>query len=324
MLERDETGHPRLSGDVARTYSRILAHEPIEPGDAGLAHLLERGLIRPDAHEEGHYNPAIPHRAERAAVRQVRDELERLIERLAEIPAISEALEPVYETSRYYGGPASEFLITPDGMNARITEVIEAAEVELFTAQPGPRPRTVLRRAVERDRAALARGVTMQTLYHPSSRANPAVREYADEVVPLGGQIRTLASEFQRIIIVDGRHAFVSNLVVEDAPEHCGWHVTDRAVVATLREAFQLEWARAEAWERAGGPDGETITTTLQRGILRLLDSGLDVKQISGRLGMSDTAVARQLRLLRVATGSATLFQLGAWWATAKAERELD
>ncbi|MFF4369609.1 TrmB family transcriptional regulator [Streptomyces sp. NPDC001594] len=309
---------------MSQTYARILRREHIESGDPGLAPLLDRDLVRPDAYAPGQYNPAVPHQAERAAVRQVREELERMLGRLAEIPAISEALEPAFEASRFYGGPASEFLETPDGMNARITEVIEAAETELLTAQPGLRPRTVLQRAVERDRRALERGVVMHTLYHPSSRSNPAVREYADQVVPLGGQIRTLASEFQRLIIVDGRHAFVSNLVVEDAPPHCGWHVTDRAAVAILREAFSLEWARAEAWERTGAPDAETITTDVQRGILRLLESGLDVKQVPGRLGMSDTAVAKQLRLLKAATGTTTLFGLGAWWATATAERALD
>ncbi|MEV8413122.1 LuxR C-terminal-related transcriptional regulator [Streptomyces niveus] len=213
-----------------------------------------------------------------------------------------------------------------DAANRQIGEAAEGAR-ELLAAQPGLRTRRHLADAVNRDLNALARGVSIRTLYHVSARTNPDVRERVAIMGPKGALFRTLARPFLRALVFDRKIAFFSDHL-EGRPDSAGvWMVRDSAVCAYLAESFEQEWILGQEWhapERPGGVTaGSAVSTQLQRSILRALVSGQDQQQIATALGYSSRTINVHLTNLRTELGYETVYQLIHWWATSP-ERDLD
>ncbi|MFD9863495.1 helix-turn-helix transcriptional regulator [Streptomyces alboflavus] len=301
--------------------------------DGGLVHrrtpeldkLLALGLVIREPLQEGRYLLVPVGRVARRLLKTESDALGQSVARIAEIPALIADLRSMNPRDEPRGETAVQWLDGVDAVNEAIATAVDAATTEILAAQPGERPRTVLEKSMYRDADALRRGVAMRTLYHVSARSNPAVRQRVDIMSPLGGLYRTRSAMFMRCVVMDRRFAVVADHAEGRVVTAGGYVVRSPAVCAFIADYVELEWARAEDWY-TDAPESGTVTTQIQRTILRMLHSGHDQQQAASLLGYSTKTVNTQLRRLCARLELKTVYQLMAWWgsAAASAERELD
>lgn len=265
-----------------------------------------------------------PQQALRTMVSKQLEEARRRIELVETMPALSRDLIHVYRKVQLRAGGTSVYLADPDEANARIKDVIADARREILCAQPGgPRRREILETAVARDSAALDRGVEIRTIYRDTVRDHALTAEYArtmsTRTAGRPAQYRTLVGDFERMVIVDRRAAFVTNHVVEGAPEHAAWLITDPAVVAVLAGVFDAEWRRAQLWNgelrTAGGTCPQAAvdgvrTDRRQRGIMRYLCDGESQTAIARKMGISKRKLEEDVAAIKSRWGVRTLNQL--------------
>lgn len=273
-----------------------------------------------------------PDVAARRQVRAMVEEAEQRVARLKALPDLSDQLAGLYERGQWRTGGGSEYIDDVAVVNARLDDVVGGARWEILAAQPGgPRNEVQLNRSLDRDTVALDRGVAKRTLYRDTVRDNATTAEYArtmsTRTTGRRAEYRTLVGPFERAIIVDRQVAFVSNHVVDDAPEHAAWQITDRAVVAYIVAEFEAKWRRANPWAgelrtRGGAMCGlDTVssaegvrTTPRQREIMRDAVSGKDQRATAARLGIGVRTLQSEINSLKDAIGVSTLTELGFWW----------
>jgi DNA-binding CsgD family transcriptional regulator/sugar-specific transcriptional regulator TrmB len=313
-------GH--LTAPAIRLYGQIARGEKVrEEQKPELEELVAWGLVTYDEQQ-----PDIPVAVEpREAMRRYGvaqlGQIMAQMKQVSAIPAVADELSVQFERAAWQSGAGSQFLGEQEIVNARIQDVVAKAEGEILAAQPGgPRTRELMDIAVRRDSEALKRGVRLQTLYRDTVRDDEVTQDWARTMTAAGASYRTLMSPFERFIIVDRRHAFISDYVVPGAPEHAAWHVTDRAVVGYMAKVFENNWHRAQPWrgeprERdVAGPAGVVRTTPLQREILRDTVAGKPQKATAARLGFSLRTLTRHIDEMRKLWGAESLPQLAALW----------
>ncbi|MFI2031386.1 helix-turn-helix transcriptional regulator [Streptomyces buecherae] len=314
------SGRGVLSAEGLRLAARLLTGATCHEDTPGLAELAGLGLVVRDPASGGYAAADLRH-AERASLEAGRT---AIVAHLAQMSAVTKAvlaLEALSSGENREGAPV--FLATPEQANASISQALEAASDYVHTAQPTPRPEGALRRSADRDIEIMSRGVKYRTIYSDSARTRPAERAWASEVSAHGAEVRTLAADFERIIIIDGRAAFISNCLGEPGNKQ-GYMITHPATVAFLAAGYQQQWDRAEPW--LGGrrqSSHTTITTARTREILRAMMAGQTDKQIATHLGLSERTVTTEVGKLYEAVRVETRFQLGAWWESSP-ERQLD
>ncbi|MFE9886897.1 hypothetical protein [Streptomyces scopuliridis] len=314
MLSKD------LSTEDRETYRMIAAGEELPPGRA-TGHLANLGLIEHRPYDGGYWvahNPAVVGRA-------------HLTHALANVAAATEearratalgTLAQHFDASRMWGAGAAEFLATRAEMNARIGDVAAAASESACTAQPGEptdRDPRIAAAGVDRMLATLHSGVRIRTLYNSLACGHAQTSSYVQQITAAGAGVRTLGSPFPRMMIIDAKHLFVDNYVVEGAEADSGWHITDRGSVAWAQYVFDCFWDRGSRW---ADPQHDGLSTTgRQRQILAELEAGYSQQQAGKRLGYAPRTVAKELGALREALGIRSLYQVTMWWATSPDRR---
>lgn len=290
--------------------------------------LLAWGLIG----DEEHPVARDPQQALRTMVTHELQEALRHINLVATMPDLSRDLIREYRQVQLRAGGSSEYLATPEAVNVRIRDVVADARREILAAQPGgPRSRELLAVAVERDAAALDRGIELRTIYRDTVRDHAVTAEYARTMATRTGGRRaeygTMVGPFNRMIIVDREQAFVPDLIVEGSPEHSAWHVTDRAVVAVLADVYDTYWRRADPWHgelraRRGRLEVDTVsgagpvaTTARQREIMRCLVAGMTQAAVARKIGVPKRTLEDEIAALKRLSGADTAMQLAYWWA---------
>ncbi|WND24060.1 helix-turn-helix transcriptional regulator [Streptomyces violaceus] len=319
-----------LSANAVTAYGLISSGREVpDELQPAVEELVRWGFVVLDTDRENRPVALNPHQvAQRRLEEMLRENADR-IARMRALPAMADEMAAAYE--RTQGQAGSEYLDDAAVVNARLDDLISGAEFEILAAQPnGPRTRGQLNRSVTRDTAALDRGVTLRTLYQATVRDTPVTAEHARAMStrPVGkrAQYATLVGPFERCIVVDRRVAFVSNHLVEGAPAHSAWQITDRAMVAFIVAEFQDKWRRADPWhgelrgrehtvDTITGAGGER-TTRRQREIMRDLAEGLDQRAIATRLGVSVRTVADEITALKDAFDAKSQAQLGYRWAS--------
>ncbi|MFE2600087.1 LuxR C-terminal-related transcriptional regulator [Streptomyces sp. NPDC059396] len=150
------------------------------------------------------------------------------------------------------------------------------------------------------------------TLYAALAASDEQTRTSVSEIAAAGGQTRVNALPFQRMVIVDRTHLFVDNFVVADAESNSGWHVFDRASVASARETYRLAWERSTRWE-----DLRRTTSGLtarQEAILRELETGQSQQQVGVSLSLAERTVAKELAAMKTTLAMKSVAQIMAWW----------
>lgn len=318
-----------LSPAAVGVYARITRDEPLSVEDKpALEELAGWGLVG--------FDPEVPDvpvalDPSEAVQRRTNAQLQQLAEQAARIrngPQVAEELGAHFDRAKWESGHGSLFLAERELVNARIEAVFAGAQHEVLTAQPGgPRSQEHRDIAMERDSAALRRGVKIKTLYRDSVREDPLTREWAHAMTGLGAVYRTLADPFEKIIIVDRRTAFIRDHIGGDgAPEHAAWQVTDRPVVALIAAVFQETWRRATPWTGEAAVTGDaagTRTTPIQRAILRDTADGIQQEITAKRLDISLRRLQRELAEVKDRWHAPTLAALTFQWATSP-DRNID
>ncbi|MCA1220902.1 helix-turn-helix transcriptional regulator [Streptomyces sp. 8L] len=311
-----------LPVEARKLYARLAAGESVPRGTPGIAVLEERGLAIRDPVSGLLTAVGLDH-AEQRLRQSVSEAVSRSMELFADLPAVMNDLRSRLPSGEDSAPSASVFLEGTDAVNRLISAASDTAREEVMSARPGPRSRRTLALTEDRDAKMLQRGIAVHTLYHVSSRGNPAVHDRVRFMAPKGGRFRTLASPFLTMVVFDRRQAFLADSL-EGRPTHAGaWHVRDPAVCAFLADVFQQQWDRADDWFSPAPADDDIVSTPLQRAILRELCVGHDQQQIAKALGYSARTINAHLTDLRGRLGFRTVYQLVHWWAVSP-ERELD
>jgi hypothetical protein len=239
-----------LSPEELDTYRLIAAGDELPPGRA-VDRLTDLGLVDSDPYEPGRYIAHDPRATAQSLRATALTDLSRTVERMAHI-SVLDTLADAFDPHRLYGGPGSEFLPGRQQMNARIGEVTAQASEEIYTAQPGEpadRDPEILALGIQRTRAALDRGVRVRSLYNTVAHEHRQTRTYVDQIVDGGADVRALGGHFPRMVLIDRRHLFIDNHVIEGAEGNSGWHVFDRSAVMWARSVFLLCWDHATRWK---------------------------------------------------------------------------
>ncbi|MFF9192698.1 helix-turn-helix transcriptional regulator [Streptomyces rochei] len=311
-----DAGNAGLSEQALRSLKNIADDEPVADDDPGLQELRALRAVVPNTHRPGYWIMLDPQQTAQKLLWNGINEVTSILGRLASVPRITESLAVEYERGRWRDGVGSEYFEQPDQINARLDKIMAGATEELLTAQPRKRTKSLLTMALPRDSALLERGCTMRTLYPYSARVGIHEPKWMKEMAKRGAAVRTLSIPFPRMIIIDRRHAFIEDLVVDGSPPHSGWYVTDRAVVEWIAMIYDLYWDRADTWSEPLDHAGN-VTNAIQRSILREMVAGWDQKQIANRLQISEKTLSSHLADLRAKLDLKTTYQLMHWWATA-------
>lgn len=269
-----------------------------------------------------------PEEASRRQVRAMVEEAEQRVAHLKALPDLTEQLSDLYQRGQWRAGGGSEFISDAVVVNARLDDVIAGAQWEILAAQPGgPRTRELLERSLTRDTGALERGIALKTLYRDTVRDHAVTAEGARIMSARGAAYRTLVAPGERCIVVDRKIAVISNHVVEGAPAHAAWLVTDRAMVAFIAVVFDEAWNRASPWhgelrtrgtadvDTVSGPAAGVRTNPLQRAVLRHMADGIQQHVTAARLGISLRKLTDEIAKLKVQWGVQTLPELTYRWA---------
>jgi hypothetical protein len=211
-------------------------------------------------------------------------------------------------------GPISEFRDAAIG--TFIEGAVREAEFELLTAQPqadrersnrSSRERASLKAALERDSAAVDRGVKMRTLYQHSARRHTPTREYVAEVSALGAEVRTLDEFFNRMIVVDRRLAIIPGA----ADLSVAMAIREPGLVAYLADVFERAWERARPFTNSERSMMNDIAREQRAMSIRMLIEGHSDPVSAKRLGVSARTFAGYVADLKAEYDSETRFQLG-------------
>lgn len=318
----------QLSTAATRLYEAIARQEWNVVDSLQVDHPCARGeLLEWDLiSDESRPVARDPQAALRAKVSRELAAASRHIDLVAGLPDLSRDLIGAYRSVQLRAsGSSSVYLAQQAEVNARIQDVVGGARTEILAAQPGgPRQRELLELAVARDSAALDRGVEMRTIYRDTVRDHPLTAEYARTMsartTGRPARFATLVGDFERMIIVDREHAFISDHIVAGAPPHSAWLVTDPAVVAVLARSFDVQWKSAQSWTgelRSRGSAVDTVSSVYgvrtdrwQRGLMRYLCSGESQPSAARKLGVSQRKVEEEVAVLKSRWGVHTLNEL--------------
>jgi DNA-binding CsgD family transcriptional regulator len=311
-----------LPSQTRELYIRAIKREQIPPGTPGLQSAVALGVLIPDSRAAGTYEALEPSRITAALLGAAREQLAGINCFLGQLPGLREDLGTFYDDIRASSQEgAVEHLEGVDEINSRIAEIIAGAQKELITAQPGGgRTSETLARSTPRDTAALERGVMMRTLYHATARFSAPTQMWAEVMATRGGEVRTLDAPFMRLVIVDRAYAFIQDCLpsAPGEPDNRRAHlIRDRAVCAFLAEVFERDWSHADYWHGTPAVEGmATLTTAMQRSILRALSSGYTQEQAAKNLGLSTRTLQKHLAGLRQKVPHLqSIPQMTYWWA---------
>ncbi|WP_107706131.1 phospholipase D-like domain-containing protein [Nocardioides allogilvus] len=203
-------------------------------------------------------------------------------------------------------GPFTE--LRGSAIGAHITSVVADASGELLTAQPQTNramqhlPDVV----VERDRAALRRGVSMRTLYQHAARRSAATVNYVAAVTAEGAQVRTLDEFFNRLIVVDRRIA-----IIPGREHNSALVVREPSVIAYLADIFDRSWERARPFTNKDTSVVRDIAAEQRAMTIRMLIGGHADPSGAARLGVSPRTYAGYVSELKQEFEVDSRFQLG-------------
>ncbi|MGW7100312.1 LuxR C-terminal-related transcriptional regulator [Streptomyces sp. NPDC054838] len=310
-----------LSEIDVQVYRDLLDHRSVDERDpavqTSVAKLTRLHLLTPNPHQENALPvPLPPEHAERALMERERERVAEAARRMEATAALRSALSPLYERARLSSdGGGVETLRGVEAINIRIRSAAEQATAELFTAQPGERPPEILDKSLDVDAAILRRGISLHTIYSASARTRAPEIHWATEMSKLGAQIRTLPDAFNRIILIDKKHAFIDDPSAEGSV-HAALHVTHPGMVAYLAAQFDLAWRRADIWTGGRAPLTQRDQLTgVQMTILRSMAEGLQDQQIAREIACSRRTMSEHLKRLYELFGVESKFQLGQRWA---------
>ncbi|MEU6312333.1 helix-turn-helix transcriptional regulator [Streptomyces sp. NPDC047014] len=275
---------------------------------AGVRRLLRLRLLQANPEEPTAVFAVAPETAAAQLAASVEADILQQRHRLARVREELLRAAPSYDR-RCSGSGALEVLENLHIVRDALRRASEGCRDEIIASQPGGGARVseAMEEALVRDRAILARGVRMRTLYHHTARFNGPSQAYVATASALGGEYRTAHELFGRLIVFDRETAFIP---VQDG----SWGavvIREPSTVAYLCEIFEQTWDRATPFTAAVGQQLESVSREIHETIVRLLAAGLKDEAIARRLGMSLRTARRHIADIMGELGAESRFQAG-------------
>ncbi len=203
-----------------------------------------------------------------------------------------------------------ERLIGMDAIQARLELLMRNVTTECVGVHPGATQRPQDLAAGRKGNAdAIARGITIKSLYQDATRNDPHTTAYAQWLLSLGSEVRTAPVLPQRLVIIDRTQALVP---IDPTDTRKGaLHVTEPGIVGALTALFDQAWATAVPLGATRASDPETGLTDTERELLRLLGTGLTDDTAGQRLGISSRTVNRHMASIMERLGATSRFEAG-------------
>ncbi|MDP3893474.1 LuxR family transcriptional regulator [Nocardioides sp.] len=192
-------------------------------------------------------------------------------------------------------------------INRFLAGLVSEAHTELLTAQPQTgRDPARLAAAMQRDTAALERGVTLRTLYQHAARRSSHTAKYVTEVTQRGAEVRTLDEFFDRIIVVDREVA-----IIPSTQSNVALAVREPSLVAYFVSMFERSWERARPFANRERSTVREVAAEQRAMTIRMLIEGHADAASAKRLGVSPRSYAGYVAELKEEFDCQTRFQLG-------------
>ncbi|MEV3860725.1 hypothetical protein AB0J38_41255 [Streptomyces sp. NPDC050095] len=306
-----------LSNEALALYRRAVHGHSIQGTEAGADELITRGLL---IHEpwNNRYTPTDLAAFQRRMHAEQRTRIANLLHEQTNAEKFFQQMEKMADERT----PGVRFAGEGDAQ-AELQSAAENVSKSIRAAHPLPRTQRTVDVSLNHDIPRLKNGVSFRTIYQDSARSRTPEQTYARGVSEHGGEVRTLAGDFIRTVIVDDAIAIVSDYRTLPPNSNAGWIVTHPGMLAFVIQAFEFEWSIAAPWmgDRTRIAEGSTITTLRSRKILRSLDVGHTHQAIATALGLNRSTVNAEISTLYEKTGTSSLFELGGWWARSEEQR---
>ena len=295
--------HVVVSAGIPADDPRIAAgadlHEAFE-----LLH--ELGLVTPG--DDARWMPVDPTAVQAQVVTPLGQQGAELISESAQWSKIFGSLTHMWRRSPQPGGGPLTEIRGVEAIEGFLASLVRDAEEELLTAQPqAGRNIKGLADVVERESAALSRGVRIRTLYQHAARRNPDTRQYVAEAVAAGAEVRTLDEFFNRIIVVDRRVA----LIPKRDDLRVAMVIRESSLVAYLVDMFERHWERARPFTSSETAVVREVAAEQRAMTIRMLLQGRADSAGAKRLGVSPRTYAAYVADLKTEFDAETRFQLG-------------
>jgi DNA-binding CsgD family transcriptional regulator/sugar-specific transcriptional regulator TrmB len=299
---REMLAHPECGvADLAR---RLALAEPVVR--TALDTLSELALVRSSAQDPGNFHAVDPHLAVDILLTRQRAELSAQQQRMQEAQAAAVQLKSEFTQDR-------DELQRLKGVE-RVRDYLESlygrVKEELLTFAPGG-AQTAANVASSQPLAEdlLGRGVRMRTVYLDSAGNDPATVAHAERLAALGGQIRSVPSLPNRMIICDRRIA----VVAADCEDTAAGAVVLQTpgVISSLHALFENVWQSAQPMGQPPLPADTQRLSPQQTEVLRLLSLGHTDDSVAARLGVSARTARRIATKLMDHLDARSRFQAG-------------
>ncbi|AUG77931.1 LuxR family transcriptional regulator [Kitasatospora sp. MMS16-BH015] len=301
--------HGRLDPGALAGHLAALGLDPAAAAPA-LARLAGWGLVHSDPQDPARGRAVGPSAAVDVLTGPIEAQIAHCQQQLAEGRARLAGFLPYYlDGGRPPVGDGLRVIATLPEVRAALDRASAECRREVLASQPGGGARVpeAMQEALRRDRALLARGVRMRTLYHHTARFNGPSQAYVEAAAGLGAEYRTLHELFGRLIVFDRSRAFVP---LSDGSTGAVV-VTEESLVAYLCEIFDQAWAVARPFASAAEEGLGQVAQEIDRTILRLLAGGLKDETIARRVGLSLRTARRHIADIMAQLGAESRFQAG-------------
>lgn len=278
---------------------------------ASLDELVRYSLVRESRDQPGRLRAVSPEVGLAALLRRQEEDLARRRHELAASrTAITRTLAEYADLASDASRDGIQRLIGLDAIQAQLEVLAHELREECLSVMPGgAQSAGSLEMSRPLDEAALARGVSLLTLYQDSVRADPATYSYACWLTELGGQVRTAPVLPPRMLIFDRR---VAVLPIDPADTRRGaLCLREPGIVASVAAIYERAWETAVPLGTGITHDEETGLTPMDRELLRLLSTGMTDEAAGRRVGLSQRTVRRRIASVMECLQATSRFEAG-------------
>ncbi|MFJ7127990.1 LuxR C-terminal-related transcriptional regulator [Streptomyces sp. NPDC098101] len=306
--EVPEAGDLGLSEADVRLYWQVRrGNDDLEADDPRLENLRSAGVVFTEPLTDRPSTRPLPH-VERELIRRELDEVERRLRRIRRIPSVLGTLDRAVSEGRS-DSDAVEIVTSPKAVHPLLHNAIETSTA-VWSSQTRPRHPERMAASTVRDVALLRRGgVRYRDLYPASARTRTPETDHARRTAETGAaESRTSSRRFPRMIITDTL-GLISDRRVGEGSGEPAIVVRDPALLAWLREEYELHWEASDPWFPAPA-DGPGDRELVERDMLRMLSEGSTREAITRTLAISPRTYTTYMAALRDRLGARTNEQL--------------
>lgn len=277
---------------------------------AGMDDLVRFTLLRESRDEPGQLRTVSPEVGFEVLLRRQEEDVARRQLELARTKA--SVADTIAEYAELLPNTPSEtrHLVGLDAIQAYLETLAKSLTSDCMSVMPGgAQSRASLIASQPLDEDAIARGVSLLTLYQDSVRNDADTLAYAQWLTHLGGQVRTAPVLPPRMLIFDHKVAVVP---IDPTDTKLGALCTSEpGFVVSLTMFFEQAWNTAIPLGAAIEADVETGLTPIDQQLLQLLATGMTDEAVGRRLGVSARTVRRQMAALMERLDAASRFEAG-------------